>query len=154
MSNTATAEDVAHQTVAETYEDLARIFSAVYAATNDIATTLEVLDAHRARITVLRPGPELLQRVLAAAASVFNVPMPRLLRAGRHRDVCYARWVAAWMLRQRSWSTVKIGRFLHLDHSTVLHGLRRVANDTHLMLHARAAETRLIAMTGALSIAS
>jgi chromosomal replication initiation ATPase DnaA len=149
MSNTATAEDVTEQTVAETYEDLARIFSAVYAATNDIAMTLEVLDAHRARITVLRPGPELPQPVLAAAASVFNVPMSRLLRPGRHRDVCYARWVAAWMLRRRAWSTVKIGRFIGLDHSTILHGLRRVANDAHLMLHARAAEARLITMTGA-----
>jgi chromosomal replication initiation ATPase DnaA len=112
-----------------------------------------VLDVHRARITVLPPGPELPQRVLAAAASVFNLPMSRLLRPGRHRDVCYARWVAAWMLRQRAWSTVKIGRFLGLDHSTILHGLRRVANDAHLMLHARAAETRLMGMKGALSIA-
>ena len=123
------------------YDRLAEAFSRVYAETGSIATTLEVLDTQRARELVAQPIPDLSKRVLAAAASLFHVvPPSRLLRPGRHRDICSARWVAAWVLRRRNWSTPKIGRFFCLDHSTVLHGLRRVAASQELLLIARAAE--------------
>lgn len=126
------------------YEHLADVFSRVYEATNDIAITLEVLDANRAREDVAKPIPDLPTRVLAVAASLFHVTSPgRLLRPGRHRDLCAARWVSAWVLHRRGWSTLKIGRFLRLDHSTVLHGLRRVAGSRELLLCARDAETRV-----------
>lgn len=126
------------------YDRLAQAFSRVYAETGSIATTLEVLDTQRARELVAQPIPDLPKRVLAAAASLFHVvPRSRLLRPGRHRDICSARWVAAWMLRRRNWSTPKIGRFFGLDHSTVLHGLRRVAESTSLILAARTAEEQL-----------
>ena len=118
----------AHETA---YDRLAQVFSRVYAETGSIATTLEVLDTQRARELVAKPPPDLPKRVLAAAAALFHVAPPaRLLRRGRHRDICSARWVAAWMLRRRQWSTLKIGRYLGLDHSTVLHGLRRIAEST------------------------
>lgn len=125
------------------YDRLAEAFSRVYAETGSIATALEVLDTQRARQALAKPVPDLPKRVLAAAASFFHVPPARLLRPGRHRDICSARWVAAWMLRRRNWSTTKIGRFLGLDHSTVLHGLRRVADNQELLLMASAAEDRL-----------
>jgi chromosomal replication initiation ATPase DnaA len=131
----------AHETA---YDRLAQVFSRVYAETGSIATTLEVLDTQRARELVAKPTADLPKRVLAAAAALFHVTPPaRLLRPGRHRDICSARWVAAWMLRRRNWSTLKIGRFLGLDHSTVLHGLRRVAASHELLLIARAAEQEL-----------
>jgi chromosomal replication initiation ATPase DnaA len=130
------------------YERLAGVFSCVYAETNDIATTLEVLDAHRARELVRRPTADLPHRVLAVAAALFHVPASRLLRPGRHRDICSARWIAAWILRQRGWSTLKIGRFLRLDHSTVLHGLRRVVADRGLLLLARDAIRRIDTANG------
>jgi chromosomal replication initiation ATPase DnaA len=131
----------AHETA---YDRLAQVFSRVYAETGSIATTLEVLDTQRARELVAKPTPDLPKRVIAAAAACFHVmPPARLLRPGRHRDICSARWVAAWMLRRRNWSTLKIGRFLGLDHSTVLHGLRRVAADENLLLLASAAEDRI-----------
>ena len=128
----------AHETA---YDRLAQVFRRVYAETGSIATTLEVLDTQRARELVAKPTPDLPKRVLAAAAALFHVTPPaRLLRPGRHRDICSARWIAAWMLRRRNWSTVKIGRFLGLDHSTVLHGLRRVAESNELLLLARRAD--------------
>lgn len=131
----------AHDTA---YDRLAQVFSRVYAETGSIATTLEVLDTQRARELVAKPTPDLPKRVLAAAAALFHVTPPaRLLRPGRHRDICSARWVAAWMLRRRNWSTPKIGRFLGLDHSTVLHGLRRVAASEDLLLMASAAEEQV-----------
>lgn len=126
------------------YDRLAQVFSRVYAETGSIATTLEVLDTQRARELVAKPPPDLPKRVLATAAALFHVTPPaRLLRPGRHRDICSARWVAAWILRRRRWSTVKIGRFFGLDHSTVLHGLRRVAASQELILQARLAEEML-----------
>jgi chromosomal replication initiation ATPase DnaA len=126
------------------YEQLAAVFSRVYEATNDIAIALEVLDAHRAREVIGRPSPDLAARVVAIAAALFHVvPSGRLLRPGRHRDICAARWIASWLLHRRGWSTLKIGRYFGIDHSTVLHGLRRVADSGELLLSARQAETRL-----------
>src|SRR5689334_4954085 len=133
--------DIAPLTHDTAYDRLAQVFSRVYAETGSIATTLEVLDTQRARELVAKPTPDLPKRVIAAAAALFHVTPPaRLLRPGRHRDICSARWIAAWMLRRRNWSTLKIGRFLGLDHSTVLHGLRRVAESTSLLTAARTAE--------------
>ena len=126
------------------YEQLAGVFSRVYEATNDIAIALEVLDAHRAREVLARPRPELAARAVAIAAATFHVvPARRLLSAGRHRDICAARWIASWLLHRRGWSTLKIGRYFGLDHSTVLHGLRRIADSRELILCAREAEARL-----------
>ena len=136
--------DITPPTHETPYDRLAEVFSRVYAETGSIATTLEVLDTQRARESVAKPMPDLPKRVLAAAAALFHVTPPaRLLRAGRHRDICSARWIAAWMLRRRNWSTLKVGRFLGIDHSTVLHGLRRVAANKNLLLMASAAEEQI-----------
>lgn len=136
--------DITPPTHDTAYDRLAQVFSRIYAETGSIATTLEVLDMQRARELVAKPTPDLPKRVLAAAAALFHVTPPaRLLRPGRHRDICSARWIAAWMLRRRNWSTLKIGRFLGLDHSTVLHGLRCVARREDLLLAARAAEQQI-----------
>jgi hypothetical protein len=126
------------------YEQLAEVFSCVYESTGDIAVTLEVLDLHRARSVILKPSPDFAARVVDLAAAYFHVVLSRrLLRPGRHRDICAARWIASWVLHRRSWSTLKIGRFFGLDHSTVLHGLRRVADRSDLLLCARDVEARI-----------
>jgi hypothetical protein len=129
------------------YDRLAEVFSRVYAETSSVAIALEVLDTFRAREAVARPSVDLPRRVLNVAASVCHVPASRLLRPGRHRDICSARWIASWLLHRRRWTTVKIGRYLGLDHSTVLHGLRRVANSRELLLLARGAEAMLESAT-------
>jgi chromosomal replication initiation ATPase DnaA len=126
------------------YDRLADEFSRVYAETKDIAATLEILDARRPLQSVARPIPELPRRVIEIAASFFYVtPASRLLRPGRHRDLCSARWIAAWLLRRQQWTLAKIAAFLRLDHSTVIHGLRRVRETEDLLWMARAAEELL-----------
>ena len=115
--------------------------------TRSIAATLELRDAQRtAEISTPVIDLALPNRVIEIAASFFHVRPPRrLLRPGRHRDICAARWVASWLLRQQGWTTLKIGRFFSIDHSTVIHGLRRVANDVTLRRVAHAAAELLAA---------
>jgi hypothetical protein len=129
------------------YDRLALVFSRVYAETQSVAIALEVLDTLRAREAVSRPSDDLPKQILTAAASMCQVSASRLLRPGRHRDICTARWIASWLFHKRRWTTVKIGRYLGLDHSTVLHGLRRVAHSHELLLLARTAEALLESAT-------
>jgi hypothetical protein len=119
------------------YERYADIFSRVYADAHSIALALEVLDTYRAREALAQPADlDFPQRVLAAAASPFNLSAERLLERTRRNDVTSARYVAAWILRRRHWSYAKIGELFGLDHSTIIHGLRKVATTSHLLLAA------------------
>jgi hypothetical protein len=139
----AQASDVA-PTAAGGYSRYAEVFSRVYRETGSIEIALEVYDTFRAREDVARVArPDLPDRILELAGSLFHVPKRRLLERNRHRDVTSARYVAAWLLSRQKWSTVKIGALLDLDHSTVLHGLRRVAGNDHLLIAAHKAEQLL-----------
>jgi chromosomal replication initiation ATPase DnaA len=123
------------------YERLADLFSRIYSQTRSIALALELLDAERARDAAAAPiDLRLPSRIVEVAASLYYVrPARRLLRPGSHRDICHARWVASWLLRKQGWTTLKIGRFLSVDHSTVIYGLRRIAADPSLRRMAHAA---------------
>jgi hypothetical protein len=126
------------------YERYAGVFSRAYADVHSIALALEIVDTYRAREALTRPvdlgRPE---RVLAVAASLFDVPARRLLERNRRSDVTAARYVAAWIFRRRRWALTKIAEFLCLDHSTIVHGLRKVAATSHLLLAALKAEQLL-----------
>jgi len=125
------------------YERWASVFSRVHAEVGSIAIALEVLDTYRAR-EALRPRPiDIPRRILALAAGAFHVPVHRLLERDRHRDVADARYAAAWVLRRRRWAYEKIAELLKLDHSTVIHGLRKVAAHDYLLLAASKAEQLL-----------
>jgi chromosomal replication initiation ATPase DnaA len=125
------------------YERWATVFSRVHAEVGSIAVALEVLDTYRARQS-LRPRPiDVPRRILALSAAVFYVPVHRLLERNRHRDVADARYVAAWVLRRRRWGYEKIAEFFGLDHSTIIHGLRKVAANDHLLLAASKVEHTL-----------
>jgi len=126
------------------YARYAEVFSRVYRESGSIEIALEVYETYRAREDLARPKRvDFAQRILQVSASLFCVPPKRILERNRHRDVTSARYVAAWLLSRRRWSTVKIGTLLDLDHSTVLHGLRRVAGDNDLLLAAHKAEQLL-----------
>jgi chromosomal replication initiation ATPase DnaA len=127
--------------VAPEYERLADLFSRIYSETRSIAVALELLDAERARNVTEAPiDLRLPSRVLAVAASLYYVkPARKLAQPGNHRDISRARWVASWLLRKHGWTTLKIGRFLSVDHSTVIYGLRRIAADPSLRRMAHAA---------------
>ena len=125
---------------ATSYERWSVIFSRIHAEVRSIPIALEVLDTYRAR-EALQPRPiDVPKRILAICAAAFNVPAERLLQRNRHQDVTSARYVAAWLLRRRRWAYSKIGEFLRLDHSTIIHGLRKVAACDHLLLAASKAE--------------
>ncbi len=123
------------------YERYADIFSRVYADAHSIAIALEVLDAYRACEALSRPADrDLPKRVVAIAASLFHVPAKRLQERNRRAEVTSARYVAAWLLRRRRWSYGKIAELFDMDHSTIIHGLRRVATTSDLLLAALKAE--------------
>jgi Bacterial dnaA protein helix-turn-helix len=123
------------------YARYAEVFSRVYGDTGSIEIALEVIDAFRTREAVLPPViadvPTLVVRVVA---QLFSVKPKLLFVRNRHRDVTSARYVASWLLFRRRWSKSKIASFFHLDHSTVIHGLRLVATDTALLVAAHKAE--------------
>jgi hypothetical protein len=118
-------------TVTSPYERYAAIFSLVHAETKSIPTALEALDAYRAR-EQLPIENDLPAKVLEVAASLFSVPVDRLMEPGRQRDKTSARYVAAWVLARRHWSSGKIGELLGLEASTVRHGIIAVDKTDHL----------------------
>lgn len=126
------------------YERYADVFSRVYADARSIAIALEVLDTYRAREALARHADQdLPKRAIATAASLFHVPAKRLLERNRRTDVTSARYVAAWVLHRRRWSYAKIAELFGMDHSTIIHGLRKVATRGDLLLTALKAEQLL-----------
>lgn len=123
------------------YERYADVFSRVYADARSIPIALEVLDTFRAREALTRPADQdLPKRAIATAAALFHIPAKRLLERNRRADVTSARYVAAWVLRRRRWSYTKIAELFGMDHSTIVHGLRKVATIRDLLLAALKAE--------------
>ena len=82
---------------------------------------LSGLPSRRAR----RPS---IQQVLVAVATAFGLPPLRLTGAQRTQEVVLARHVAMYLSRELTGRTLKeIGREFRRDHSTVTHGIRRIA---------------------------
>lgn len=77
---------------------------------------------------------QLIREIIVEAAHHHGVTVAALKGPRRYRDICLARWRAMYRLRslRRPDGTVRfslpqIGDFLALDHTTVLHGIRRYA---------------------------
>jgi len=123
------------------YERYADVFSRAYSQTRSIPMSLEILDAYRTHEAHTLPADIGFHgRVVALAASLFNLPAERLFEPGRRKDVTSARYVAAWILRRHHWAHAKIGELFNLDHSTIVHGVRKVGSTNHLRLAAVKAE--------------
>ena len=138
----APANDIALPDV-RPYRRHAEVFCRVFHETGSLEIALEVYDAYRTREALAPARPDLLDRVLTVSGSLFGVPRKRVLERRRHNHLTSARYVAAWLLRRRQWSMPRIGEVLGLDHSTVLSGLRKVANTTELLVAAHKAELLL-----------
>ncbi|MFD4328314.1 helix-turn-helix domain-containing protein [Nocardioides sp. NPDC058538] len=83
-------------------------------------------------------------QVLAAVAAAYVVDVEQLHGRARNAPLAEARHVAFWILhRRRCWLLQAVGDWLDRDHSSVLHGVRRVDADSRLLelaaqLHATA----------------
>jgi Bacterial dnaA protein helix-turn-helix len=123
------------------YDRWAEIFARAHDETHSIALALEVLDAIRSLENI---GGHLATddtgRILAVVASLFSVPVKRLRERNRHRDVTDARYVAAFLLRRRHWTTEKTGALFGLDHSTIVTGLQKVEKTPRLLVAVAKAE--------------
>ena len=82
---------------------------------------LSTLPSGRAR----RPS---IQEVLMAVAKAFGLPPLRLTGPQRSQEIVLARHAAMYLCREVTGRTLKeIGKELRRDHSTVTHGIRRIA---------------------------
>lgn len=124
------------------YARWAPIFEQALSDMKSVPLALALLDTVRAREsrrfrTLAEQNPA---QVVRVAAALFHVPSKRLFERCRQADVTSARYVASWVLRRRHWSLHKIARFFSLDHSTIVHGLRKVDTTAHLLFAAHKAE--------------
>ncbi len=63
-------------------------------------------------------------------ASYFGIKAGDLKGKARHEQIVGPRQVAMYLLREDGLlSTPEVGRLLNRDHTTVLHGMKQVAND-------------------------
>jgi chromosomal replication initiation ATPase DnaA len=85
----------------------------------------------RARVAELegapRPAEPAYQRILHLVGQDFGVPVALIASACRRKDIAMSRHVA-FCVGQRGlgYSLPRIGRLAGRDHTTVLHGIRRV----------------------------
>lgn len=81
------------------------------------------------------------RRAIEAVAAAFDIPVSAILGPSRKRPVSFARFSIYVILRERGWTTTQVSAALGLDHSSVIHGTRRVA-DMDDAWHARHAKAR------------
>ncbi len=88
-----------------------------------------VLRAHEANIAMHRPvnplTDEQVDRVLTAVAQRYSMTPAELTNGCRYDHAVKARRVAALILSQRGLSTVRIGKALGRDHSTIVNVLQK-----------------------------
>jgi chromosomal replication initiator protein len=68
--------------------------------------------------------------ILTAVARYFGIKADDLKGKARHKQIVGPRQVAMYLLREDGHlSTPEVGRILNRDHTTVLHGMKQIAND-------------------------
>ena len=91
---------------------------------------ISMLRAEIARLEAAAPTPlpsARPTRVLAVVAEEFGITPQMILAPNREAKVVIARHVAAALLRRLSMMSLKqIGRHMRRDHTSILHGIRRV----------------------------
>jgi chromosomal replication initiator protein len=109
---------------------LNRLFA--YARHLQKPVTIEL--AAQALHDLVAPGPSgrgaTPMAILTAVARYFGIKADDLKGKARHKQIVGPRHVAMYLLREDGHlSTPEVGRLLNRDHTTVLHGLKQVAND-------------------------
>ena len=96
----------------------------------------------RARPRRIPPVPR--HRTIRAVADWYDLDVDDLCARSRLRALVRARWVAYLLLEHAGLSQAAIARAFGLrDHSTVGHGLRRIAYEPELLVVARAVRLQL-----------
>jgi chromosomal replication initiator protein len=90
--------------------------------------------AARALHDLVAPGPSgrgaTPNAILLAVARYYGVKADDLKARSRHKQIVEPRQIAMYLLREDAHlSTPEVGRLLNRDHTTVLHGIKQVAND-------------------------
>jgi chromosomal replication initiator protein len=68
--------------------------------------------------------------IMTAVARYFGIKADDLKGKARHKQIVGPRQVAMYLLREDGHlSTPEVGRLLNRDHTTVLHGMKQIAND-------------------------
>lgn len=72
--------------------------------------------------------------LITLVAQKFGVGVRDVFSDFRERKVTRARWAAMYVLRhEKGYSFPEIGRVMNRDHTTVIHGVRRVEADPELL---------------------
>lgn len=77
--------------------------------------------------TILSPMQQKSEAIIREVAMTYGVPPKLLISNHRGEDAVRARHIVMWRLRnQLGFSYPKIGRILSRDHTTVMHGVKKV----------------------------
>ena len=64
---------------------------------------------------------------MEAVANYFYIPVEQMISKDRSKDVAYPRQMAMYMIRQElEYSFPDIAKIFKRDHTTVMHGLKKV----------------------------
>ncbi len=120
-----------------------------YARLTNARITIEIAARALAALTPTLAGPADPQAILKAVSSHFNIPVPVLAGKSRAKPIAEARHIAMYLLREDGELALKqVGLLLgHRDHSTVIHGVQKVAQAlvSHPRLGIQLAEIRALA---------
>lgn len=68
--------------------------------------------------------------IIAAGCWAFGITKEELLSKSHKRDFVRARYICMFIVRQRTdLGLIQIGKFFNRDHTSILHGIRRIEND-------------------------
>ena len=70
--------------------------------------------------------------VLATVSQIHSVPRPVMLGRARFAYVVYARHLVAFLLRRSGWGVSEIARALDRNHSTVIHALHSIEDQSQV----------------------
>ena len=119
--------DRARDNIRELEGSLNRVVA--YSRLTNARISIDVANRALAALTPSLPGPADPHAIMRAVSSYFGVPVQALAGKSRAKPIAEARHVAMYLLREDGELALKqVGLLLgHRDHSTVIHGVQKVA---------------------------
>lgn len=122
------------ETIASRYKNNVRVLEGVLkrlvatSRAEGVGISVHLLERILSGLPSSRARRRSIQEVLVAVATAFGLPLLRLTGPQRTQEVVLARHVAMYLCRETTGRTLKeIGKEFRRDHSTVTHGIRRIA---------------------------